>query len=219
MCGICGIVDSNGQHINADDLQRMLKSISHRGPDADGIYVANTIGLGHCRLSILDLSSDGAQPMATDDGLFVITYNGEIYNFAEIRKELQRLGHCFRSRSDTEVVLHAYAQWGRACAERFNGMFAFAVIDYKRQRLFLARDRYGIKPLYYTFCGDTLLFASEHKAFLTYPGFQPRLDCAGLLESFRQNTADGGQNISSGLSRLHVIAWREGTALFTLLGL
>ena len=184
MCGICGIVDGSRQIINADDLRRMLKSINHRGPDADGIYVANTVGLGHCRLSILDLSSDGAQPMATDDGLFVIAYNGEIYNFVEIRKELQRLGHYFHSRSDTEVVLHAYAQWGRACVERFNGMFAFAVVDYKRQRLFMARDRYGIKPLYYTFCGDTLLFASEHKAFLTHPCFQARLDCAGLLEYF-----------------------------------
>lgn len=184
MCGICGIVSGSDQILSVDDLQRMLKSIKHRGPDADGIYVANRVGLGHCRLSILDLSSDGAQPMATDDGLFVIAYNGEIYNFAEIRKELQRLGHYFHSRSDTEVVLHAYAQWGRACVERFNGMFAFAVVDYKRQRLFLARDRYGIKPLYYTFCSDTLLFASEHKAFLTYSRFQPRLDCAGLLEYF-----------------------------------
>ncbi|CAK7018370.1 MAG: Asparagine synthetase [glutamine-hydrolyzing] 1 [Desulfovibrio sp.] len=140
--------------------------------------------------------------MSTDDGLFVISYNGEIYNFEEIRRELQRLGHTIKSRTDTEVVLHAYAQWGRACVEKFNGMFAFAILDYKRQRIFLARDRYGIKPLYYTFCGGKLLFASEAKAFLTYPDFTPRLDFQALTEYFTF------QNILSDhtfLSNVHIL--------------
>ena len=184
MCGICGIIETEGQPVNRDDVRRMVQAIIHRGPDGNGHIAAGPVGLGHCRLAILDLGRDAAQPMSTDDGLFSITYNGEVYNFEEIRRELQRLGHTFRSRSDTEVVLRSYVQWGRACVERFNGMFAFAVVDYKRQRLFMARDRYGVKPLYYAFCGSTLLFSSEHKAFLTHPRFSARVDAAGLMEYF-----------------------------------
>ncbi len=184
MCGICGIINTNGVPVQKDHVERMVQSIVHRGPDGQGVSIMGAAGLGHCRLSILDLSSDGAQPMRTSNGLFTISYNGEVYNFQELRKELQSLGHKFRSRTDTEVILHAYMQWGRACVERFNGMFAFAIVDFKRQRLFLARDRYGIKPLYYTFCGSTLLFASEHKSFLAHPSFAPKVDAAGLMEYF-----------------------------------
>ena len=184
MCGICGIIDPSGVAVLKEDVVRMVRAMIHRGPDGNDAYVARGAGLGHCRLAILDLTLDGNQPMSTEDGLFVISYNGEIYNFDEIRRELQRLGHVFKSRTDTEVVLRAYSQWGRGCVEKFNGMFAFAILDYKRQRIFLARDRYGIKPLYYTFCGDKLLFASEAKVFLTYPGFTPRLDAQALTEYF-----------------------------------
>ena len=184
MCGICGIIETDGRPIHESELQRMVQTIAHRGPDGQGIKIAGPVGLGHCRLSILDLSHDGDQPMSTEDGFFSITYNGEIYNFKELRTELQRLGHIFRSRTDTEVILRAYAQWGHACVARFNGMFAFAIADYKRRQLFLARDRYGIKPLYYTFCGSTFLFASEHKAFLTHPHFSAKLDAPGLVEYF-----------------------------------
>jgi asparagine synthase (glutamine-hydrolyzing) len=197
MCGICGIIETDGHPVNKDYVQRMVQAIIHRGPDGNAVKTAGAVGIGHCRLSILDLSQDAAQPMSTEDGLFSITYNGEMYNFEEVRRDLQRLGHVFHSRSDTEVVLRAYAQWGRACVERFNGMFAFAVVDYKRQRLFLARDRYGIKPLYYTFCGSTLLFASEHKAFLTHPTFSAKVDPAGLMEYFTF------QNLFSGRTLLH----------------
>lgn len=184
MCGICGALETNGQPVVADDVQRMVQSIIHRGPDGQGVKVTGAVGLGHCRLAILDLTSEGAQPMSTGDGLFSISYNGEVYNFEELRRELQRLGHVFRSRTDTEVILRAYKQWGRDCVDRFNGMFSFAIVDYKRQRLFLARDRYGIKPLYYTFFGSTFLFASEHKAFLTYPGFAACIDYEALMEYF-----------------------------------
>jgi asparagine synthase (glutamine-hydrolysing) len=184
MCGIAGIFNLNGEPVSPVLLRRMTDSIAHRGPDGEGFYTDSFIGLGHRRLAIIDLSPAGHQPMVTPDRQYAITYNGEIYNFQELRAELQSLGHKFISKTDTEVVLHAYAEWGIGCLHRFNGMFAFAVWDKTRQELFLARDRYGIKPLYYAFKGNTFLFASEQKAILKHPSVRNEIDLEALLEYF-----------------------------------
>ncbi len=184
MCGITGIFNLNGEPVSPGPLRRMTDAIAYRGPDGEGFYVDSFLGLGHRRLAIIDLSPAGHQPMSTPDGQFTLVYNGEVYNFRELRQELESLGHAFRSRSDTEVVLQAYVQWGSDCIRRFNGMFALALWDKTRQELFLARDRYGIKPLYYTFRGQTFLFASEQKAILTHPAAGRALDLEALLEYF-----------------------------------
>jgi asparagine synthase (glutamine-hydrolysing) len=184
MCGICGIFNVNGEPVSQVVLRNMTDAIAHRGPDGEGFYIDSFIGLGHRRLAIIDLSPLGHQPMTTPDGQYTITYNGEVYNFQELRVELEALGYPFRSRTDTEVVLNAYAKWGPQCVEKFNGMFAFAIWDKSRQELFLARDRYGIKPLYYTFIGNYFLFASEQKAIITHPAFKCDIDLEALLEYF-----------------------------------
>lgn len=184
MCGIVGIFNLNQEPVSVDVLKRMTDAIAHRGPDGEGQYLDHYVGLGHRRLAVLDLSPAGNQPMISSDGRFALTYNGEIYNFRELRKELQGLGYRFHSQTDTEVVLNAYRQWGGACLKRFNGMFAFAVWDKSRRRLFLARDRYGIKPLYYSFQGRTFVFASETKAIQMLPVFHNEIDLEALLEYF-----------------------------------
>ena len=184
MCGIAGIINSDGRPVDKDLLQRMTDAISHRGPDGEGLYTSGCIGLGHRRLAIIDLSKAANQPMLTEDERYVLSYNGEIYNFRELRSELETLRHRFLTTSDSEVVLHAYAEWGGACVERFNGMFAFAIWDRDAQELFLARDRYGVKPLYYTFIGNSLLFGSEQKALLAHPNFRREIDLEGLVEYF-----------------------------------
>jgi asparagine synthase (glutamine-hydrolysing) len=162
----------------------MTDAMVHRGPDGEGFYIDSFIGLGHRRLAIIDLSPAGHQPMITTDGQYAISYNGEVYNFQELRVELESLGHQFRSRTDSEVILNAYAQWGPECVDRFNGMFAFAVWDKTKQELFLARDRYGIKPLYYTFVNNYFLFSSEQKAILTHPEVSREVDLEAVLEYF-----------------------------------
>ena len=164
MCGIAGIFNLNGEPAPPVILKKMTDAIAHRGPDGEGHYINGTVGLGHRRLAIIDLSPAGHQPMLTRNGRYAITYNGEIYNFQELRITLESLGHQFHSRTDSEVVLQAYLHWGEQCVDRFNGMFAFAIWDNEQRSLFLARDRYGIKPLYYTLAGSTFLFASEQKA-------------------------------------------------------
>ena len=184
MCGIAGVFNLNGEPVSPILLRRMTDVLAHRGPDGEGFYIDNFIGLGHRRLAIIDLSPAGHQPMINTNGEYALTYNGEIYNFQELRVELESLGHAFRSRTDTEVVLHSYIQWGRECVHRFNGMFALAIWDKTRQELFLARDRYGIKPLYYTFVGQTFIFASEQKAILTHPAVTKEIDLEALLEYF-----------------------------------
>jgi len=184
MCGICGIFNLNGEPVSPINLRKMTDAIAHRGPDGEGFYIDSFIGLGHRRLAIIDLSPMGHQPMVSSDGQYAISYNGEVYNFQELRAELEALGCPFRSKTDTEVVLYAYAKWGPKCVERFNGMFAFAIWDKIRQELFLARDRYGIKPLYYTFIGNYFLFASEQKAIITHPVVNRELDLEALLEYF-----------------------------------
>jgi asparagine synthase (glutamine-hydrolysing) len=184
MCGIVGIFNLNGEPVSPVILRRMTDSIAHRGPDGEGFYTDSFIGLGHRRLAIIDLSSAAHQPMVTPDRQYALTYNGEVYNFQELRAELQALGHTFRSKTDSEVVLQAYAEWGPDCLHRFNGMFSFAIWDKTRQELFLARDRYGIKPLYYAFQESTFLFASEQKAILQHPSVRHEIDLEGLLEYF-----------------------------------
>jgi len=184
MCGIVGIFNLNGEPVSPVLLRTMTDTIKHRGPDSEGFYADSFIGLGHRRLSILDLSRFGHQPMGTEDKQFIITYNGEIYNFQELRIELESLGYKFRSKTDTEVVLYAYVQWGAECLKRFNGMFAFAIWDKTRQELFIARDRYGIKPLYYTLVGATVVFASEQKAIIQHPSVKREIDLEGLIEYF-----------------------------------
>ncbi len=184
MCGIAGIFNLNGEPVSPVFLRNMTDAIAHRGPDGEGFYTDSFIGLGHRRLAIIDLSPAGHQPMITEDGKFAVTYNGEIYNFRELRAELESLGHKFRSKTDSEVVLYSYIQWGSDCLSRFNGMFAFGIWDKTRQELFLARDRYGIKPLYYTFQNNTFLFASEQKALIAHPAVKSEIDLEALLEYF-----------------------------------
>lgn len=184
MCGIAGVVELDGRPTAEDVVQRMTAAIRHRGPDGEGVHVDGPVGLGNRRLAILDLSDAGAQPMLNEAGDVALTYNGEIYNFRELRSELERAGRRFRSRSDTEVVLRAYEEWGPQFVERLNGMFVLALWDRRTRRLLLARDRYGIKPLYTTRAGPTFLFASEIKAFLQHPDFRPELSPQHLLEYF-----------------------------------
>ncbi|HUP77746.1 MAG TPA: asparagine synthase (glutamine-hydrolyzing), partial [Pirellula sp.] len=184
MCGIAGILNLRGASVSPVVLRRMTDSIAHRGPDGEGFYIDSVVGLGHRRLAIIDLSAAGHQPMITADRQVAITYNGEIYNFQELRIELESLGHQFRSKTDSEVVLHGWEEWGPACVHKFNGMFAFAVWDKREQSLFLVRDRYGIKPLYYACWGDTFLFGSEQKAILSHPKAKREVDGRALLEYF-----------------------------------
>jgi asparagine synthase (glutamine-hydrolysing) len=162
----------------------MTEAIAHRGPDGKGYYIDRAVGLGHRRLAIIDLSPAGHQPMSTEDGRFVISYNGEVYNFRELRVELEAMGHKFNSQTDSEVVLKAFAHWGCKSLLKFNGMFAFAVWDKKKQELTLARDRYGIKPLYFSRVGDTFLFGSEIKAILANGCISAAMDKEGLMEYF-----------------------------------
>lgn len=184
MCGIAGILGLEGQRAPREVVSRMTEAIAHRGPDGSGTHVDGPAGLGNRRLAILDLSDAGAQPMVNATGQVALTYNGEVYNFRELRHELERAGHEFRSRSDTEVVLRAYEEWGPDFVGRLNGMFALAIWDRRSDTLFLARDRYGVKPLYTTTVGATFLFASEVKAFLEHPDFRAELSPQHLLEYF-----------------------------------
>jgi asparagine synthase (glutamine-hydrolysing) len=184
MCGIAGILNFNNEPVSTVVLQSMTDAIAHRGPDGEGHFIEGPVGLGHRRLAIIDLSPAGHQPMATRDGTYVLTYNGEVYNFRELRIELETLGYQFHSRTDSEVVLKAYEEWGEKALDRFNGMFAFAIWDRQRQELFLARDRYGIKPLYYTLQNNSFIFGSEIKAILSSSAYSTEMDMEGLLEYF-----------------------------------
>ena len=180
MCGITGIFDTRGRRdIDRAVLQRMNESQLHRGPDEGGLHVEPGVGLGHRRLSIIDLST-GQQPLFNEDGSVCVVFNGEIYNYQELIPELQALGHVFHTRSDTEVIVHAWEAWGEACVERFRGMFAFALWDRNRETLFLARDRLGVKPLYYALLDDgSFLFGSELKSLLAHGGLTARHRSAG----------------------------------------
>ena len=183
MCGICGMFDRSGDPIDKAVLERMATTLGHRGPDGHGYLLDGEVGLGHRRLSIID-AKGGGQPIGNEDGTLQVVFNGEIYNFVELRRELEEAGHIFKTRSDTEVIVHGYEQWGAECVNRFNGMFAFALWDKRKRELFIARDHLGIKPLYYTLIGDRLAFASEVKALLQVPGCPREIDLDALADLF-----------------------------------
>ena len=182
MCGIVGIWELGNRGratVSERDLTIFTDSLKHRGPDGRGIYIDKNanLGLGHRRLSIFDLSDSGKQPMAYANNRYWITYNGEVYNFIEIRKELEGLGCHFKTNTDTEVIIAAYHKWGQKCLYKFNGMWAFAIFDSKKRKLFLSRDRFGVKPLFYLYNGNTFIFASELKAFMALNNkIQPKID-------------------------------------------
>ena len=165
MCGITGIVSFKNQKVHKSKIDLMMSQMKHRGPDDEGIFLEGPIGFGFVRLSILDLSPAGHQPMFSHDERYVIIFNGEVYNYIEIREELKHK-YKFVSGSDTEVILAAYQEWGEDCLERFNGMFALAIYDRQTSNFFAARDRFGIKPFYYYLDEDRFIFASEIKSIL-----------------------------------------------------
>lgn len=182
MCGVAGFINFNREPASPVLLKKMTDSIAHRGPDGEGQWIDGAVAIGHRRLSIIDLSPAGHQPMQTGDGRYILSYNGEVYNFKQIRAELEAQGIQFRSETDSEVVLQALAKWGPEALVRFNGMFALALWDTKEQTLLLARDRYGIKPMYFARQGTRFWFASEHKAIVTDPTFARTLNLPALLE-------------------------------------
>src|SRR3984885_11117494 len=173
MCGIAGVADNEQRAESASATERMIAALPHRGPDSHGFQNLGPCVLGNTRLAIVDLSERGHMPMCNEDSTVWITYNGECYNAAELRPSLVALGHRFRSTTDTEVVVHLYEEYGDRCVEKLRGMFAFAIWDLRAEKLLLARDRLGIKPLYYAAVADKLIFASEIKALLA-SGFVPR---------------------------------------------
>ncbi len=193
-----------------------MESIRHRGPDGDGSYIKKEIGLGHRRLSIIDIGG-GAQPISNEDGRMQVVFNGEIYNFVELRDELEAFGHQFRTRSDTEVIVHAYEQWGGDCVKHFNGMFAFAVWDQLDRKLFLARDHLGIKPLYYVQIGQRLLFASEIKSLLRDPQCAREIDMEALGELFTFRSVPSPKTLFKGIFKIppghHLLASRSGVKI------
>lgn len=184
MCGICGIFNLDGEAIPHNMIKSMTDALAHRGPDDEGHYIDVNVALGHRRLAVLDLTPAGHQPMANDDGHIVLVYNGEIYNHLDLKVELEALGYRFRSRTDTEVLLKGYEAWGLDVVERVNGMFAFGLWDGRTRTLYLVRDRYGIKPLYWAKVGKTFIFASEIKAILTHPQVSAQLNPEALNEYF-----------------------------------
>jgi asparagine synthase (glutamine-hydrolysing) len=192
MCGICGIYNNHGIHQERSIhlIEHMSSLLKHRGPDDEGMSVDPFCALGHRRLSIIDLSKSGHQPFTSDDKRFHLSYNGEIYNYLELKKELEGLGCVFRTKTDTEVLLNAYQQFGEKCLEKFNGMFAFAIYDSLSKQLFLARDRFGVKPLYYTIIDSTLYFASEIKALRILPGMNRAVNNQALFDFLVFNRTD-----------------------------
>ena len=211
MCGIAGFISP--ARADAAALAPMLARIAHRGPDGQGTFVEGPAALGHCRLAIIDLQG-GAQPLYSEDKNFVVVFNGEIYNYRELTAELTALGHTFTTRTDTEVLLHGWEQWGRELLPRLRGMFAFALWDRRAQVLFCARDMFGIKPLYYCRCADgTLLFASEIKAFLDHPSFEKQLNTAQLPLYLSCQYSPGRDTFFAGVQKLlpgHFLEFSEG---------
>lgn len=185
MCGICGIYTLNHhQRIDEALIVTMRDTMSHRGPDDFGFFVApeKNLGFGHRRLSIIDLSANGRQPMPNEDETVWITYNGEVYNFLELKDALEQKGHRFRSRTDTEVLLHLYEEYGEEMVHKLRGMFAFGIWDEQRKKLFVARDRLGIKPIYYAHANDAFVFGSEIKSILASGILQPEFNREGLYQ-------------------------------------
>jgi asparagine synthase (glutamine-hydrolysing) len=184
MCGIVGVFNLSGEPFALSNLKQMAEAIAHRGPNGDGYFVDNHIGLAHKRLAILDLSPKGAQPMTSKDGEWVITFNGCIYNYLELKQDLHAKGHSFISTTDTEVIVEGLSEYGPSFFERLNGMFAVGAWNKQAKTLYLSRDRYGIKPLYYWFTGKTIVFASEIKAIIAHPKFSVQVNVPALNEYF-----------------------------------
>ena len=214
MCGIAGLVDLNGRcDFSRDLLARMNDIQFHRGPDEGGFHFEPGVALAHRRLSIIDVAT-GQQPLFNEDGSVVVVFNGEIYNFQELVPELEALGHVFRTHSDTEVIVHAWEAWGEACVERFRGMFAFALWDRNRETLFLARDRLGVKPLFYAYLQDgTLAFGSELKVLMQHPALDRRIDPLAVEEYFALGYTAEPRTIFRGAAKLepgHLLVLRRG---------
>ena len=212
MCGFVGFV--GGTDNQSEVLTKMMDRIVHRGPDMGGQFIDGRVALGFRRLSILDLTEAGAQPMANEDGSVVIVFNGEIYNFQELTAELMRAGHIFATRSDTEVLLHGYEQWGKEMLQKLRGMFTFAIWDRKNETLFCARDHFGIKPFYY-YQNDAgeLLFGSEIKSFLAHPGFKKELNEEQLPLYLSYQYSPGEDTFFKGVKKLmpaHWLEWKAG---------
>jgi len=203
MCGITGLFDTRGRRdCDRALVQRMNDTQSHRGPDGEGLHLEPGVALGHRRLSIIDIAT-GQQPLYNEDGSVVVVFNGEIYNYQELIPELQALGHVFHTRSDTEVIVHGWEAWGERCVERFRGMFAFALFDRNRETLFLARDRLGVKPLYYSMLRDgTLLFGSELKSLLSHPQLGREIDPCAVEEYFALGYVAEPRSIFQGTHKL-----------------
>ena len=212
MCGICGLVTANGDRPDPDVVRRMSARLVHRGPDSDGLHAEGPVALAARRLSIIDLEG-GTQPIANEDGTVVVVQNGEIYNYRELRAELERSGHRFATASDTEVLVHMYEEHGDDFVERLRGMFAIAVWDSRASRLLLARDRFGIKPLFYRLADGTLSFASELKAMLEQPGFSRQIDPHAVAAFLTFNSVPAPMTIFAEARKLpagSTLAWREG---------
>jgi len=208
MCGICGIFNLDGEPIPHRYVKSMTDTLAHRGPDDEGHYIDVNIALGHRRLAVLDLTPAGHQPMVSEDGRFVLVYNGEIYNHLELRAELEALGYLFRSRTDTEVLLKGYQAWGMDVIKRLNGMFAFGLWDGRKRALYFVRDRYGIKPLYWTKIGQTLIFASEIKAILTHPLVSVQVNPDALNEYFTFQNLFRYHTLFKGINLLQAASFR-----------
>lgn len=219
MCGICGVVHNDlCKPVDPGLLERMRDTLTHRGPDDAGLHVAGGVGLAQRRLSIIDLSPDGRQPMSNEDGTVWITYNGEVYNFREARRELEAKGHRFRSRTDTEVIIHLYEELGPECVTQLRGMFAFAIWDDRRKRLMLARDRLGIKPLYYHHDSKHLIFGSELRALLCHPDVPREVDPPAVDSYLSLLYVPGSQTIFRHVAKLPAGSygiWQEGRLVLT----
>jgi asparagine synthase (glutamine-hydrolysing) len=205
MCGIAGVISAR-ESSSRDLVRRMLTLMRHRGPDGEGIHAAGNAVLGHVRLSIIDLGG-GGQPMSNEDGTLWISFNGEIYNYIELRADLERRGHRFATRSDTEVIVHAYEEYGPACVSSFNGQFAFAIWNVRDRSLFLARDRFGKKPLYYAAPHGDFVFASEIKAVLSHAGVGRELDWRGLDQILTFWCTVAPRTVFRGVSELPPAHW------------
>jgi len=201
MCGIYGRLERHGELARSPFDQQAVRSLEHRGPDDEGTWYGTRAFLGMRRLSVIDLAT-GHQPMASPDGFIQVVFNGEIYNFMDVRRELEGLGHAFATHSDTEVIVHGYQQWGEAVLDRLNGMFAMAIWDERDQSLRLIRDRLGVKPLYYFIDANRLIFASEIKAILTHPDVARDVEPRGLLNYFAYGHAVGEDTIYRGIRKL-----------------
>ena len=217
MCGISGILNLTGGGVDVGLLERIIERVRHRGPDEQGFHVKGPVGLAHARLSILDLEN-GQQPMLGPDGASWITFNGEIFNFIELRAELEALGHSFRTRSDTEVLLQAYLAWGESCVEHLNGQWAFAIWDARKGQLFASRDRMGIRPFYFTTQGGRLLFASEIKCLFADPAVPRAIDLRALDQIFTSWVIQPPRTFFEGINQLppgHNLRARGGQLTIT----